>query len=351
MRSSVFGSYPDNTTNNRFHKPAHFRHHIPDDYTDFNQIQSGSGILDSIIQKGQLLNKVVKKADNFLTNTDAGTSLQNFVNTKANNNPNRRPKFKGERHIPVPTQYGYTLGNYIGPGTQLKKRIARGDKPVDPIFDKAALKHDIAYERAKTLKDVHIADDQFLKHIKKGAKKYPKLTQAITATFKAKKIGEKLSNKSFFADVQTGNGVNLAGSHLGNATANPVLANFMSQHGGKRKPALPGQKLKAKMIRKHRKSKNQHGKGLGKTLKKIGKLAGHACDVRQTLKGKGKRKRKPKRRIKKRAKTHKVRRRKHKGKGLPALVPLAVKSLPFISKAVASGAIGAATSRLFNKLF
>lgn len=48
-----------------------------------------------------------------------------------------------ELHIPG----GY---NYCGPGTKLQKRLARGDKPINPL-DEACKEHDIAYSRNKDL--------------------------------------------------------------------------------------------------------------------------------------------------------------------------------------------------------
>ena len=53
-----------------------------------------------------------------------------------------------EMHIP-----GY---NFAGPGTKLKSRLLKGDKPINKL-DAAAQKHDMAYI-FKDKKDIHIAD-------------------------------------------------------------------------------------------------------------------------------------------------------------------------------------------------
>ena len=54
-----------------------------------------------------------------------------------------------ELHLP-----GY---QYCGPGTKLQKRLARGDKGINPL-DAACKEHDIAYSQSKDIKDRHQAD-------------------------------------------------------------------------------------------------------------------------------------------------------------------------------------------------
>lgn len=56
-----------------------------------------------------------------------------------------------ELHLP-----GYS---YCGPGTKLRKRLARGDKGIN-LLDEACKEHDIAYSKSKDLKDRHEADQK-----------------------------------------------------------------------------------------------------------------------------------------------------------------------------------------------
>jgi hypothetical protein len=58
-------------------------------------------------------------------------------------------KLPFELHVP-----GY---QYCGPGTNLKKRLARGDKGINPL-DSACREHDIAYERSNSIADRNEAD-------------------------------------------------------------------------------------------------------------------------------------------------------------------------------------------------
>lgn len=65
-----------------------------------------------------------------------------FVNSLINKTP-------FELHLP-----GY---RYCGPGTQLAKRLARGDRGINPL-DEACLEHDKAYSLNSKLEDRHKAD-------------------------------------------------------------------------------------------------------------------------------------------------------------------------------------------------
>mgnify|MGYP006961462374 CR=1 FL=1 len=55
-----------------------------------------------------------------------------------------------ELHIP-----GY---QFCGPGTHLEKRLAKGDRGINPL-DAACREHDIAYSRSNELADRHAADE------------------------------------------------------------------------------------------------------------------------------------------------------------------------------------------------
>ena len=54
---------------------------------------------------------------------------------------------------------------YMGPGTHLKKRLARGDPGINRL-DKIAKQHDMDYAKAKSLKDKHAADRTMIAKIK-----------------------------------------------------------------------------------------------------------------------------------------------------------------------------------------
>ena len=97
----------------------------------------------------------------------------------------------GELHMRTPTMKKY---NYCGPGTKLEERLASNDPKVrDPInnLDSICQRHDIAYSKAKNLKDKHKADDVMLDEISKiPYKKRPWGTTTVQAmiTYRKKKI-------------------------------------------------------------------------------------------------------------------------------------------------------------------
>ena len=55
---------------------------------------------------------------------------------------------------------------YMGPGTHLKKRLARGDPGINRL-DRIAKAHDIDYDKAKNLKDKWEADRKMIAKIGK----------------------------------------------------------------------------------------------------------------------------------------------------------------------------------------
>ena len=78
---------------------------------------------------------------------------------------------KGEKHAPLLMPDGsLEIGNYIGPGTQAPKRAARGDRGMTPVDD-LAMRHDALYSLAKTKKDIRLADEDFLRILKRGVVK------------------------------------------------------------------------------------------------------------------------------------------------------------------------------------
>ena len=56
---------------------------------------------------------------------------------------------------------------YMGSGTKLKKRLARGDPGINRL-DKIAKQHDIDYSKARNLQDKWKADTKMIKAIKRG---------------------------------------------------------------------------------------------------------------------------------------------------------------------------------------
>ena len=83
-----------------------------------------------------------------------------------------------EYHVP-----GY---QYLGPGTKLKKRLARGDPGINRL-DRIAKQHDIDYSRAKNLQDKWVADEKMIKAITKLPGKKTMTERVIRKIMQAKR--------------------------------------------------------------------------------------------------------------------------------------------------------------------
>ena len=75
---------------------------------------------------------------------------------------------------------------YMGPGTHLKKRLARGDPGINRL-DKIAKIHDIDYSRAKNLRDKWKADEKMIKAITNLQGKHTMTEKIVKKIIQAKK--------------------------------------------------------------------------------------------------------------------------------------------------------------------
>ena len=66
----------------------------------------------------------------------------------------------GELHLRT-LQSLKKLYNYCGPGTDLKKRLERGDKGLNRL-DEVCKQHGIDYDNSDTLADKHVADQKMI---------------------------------------------------------------------------------------------------------------------------------------------------------------------------------------------
>lgn len=83
-----------------------------------------------------------------------------------------------EFHLP-----GY---EFAGPGTHLKKRLARGDKGINRL-DRIARQHDIDYSHSKNLQDKWKADEKMIKAISKLPGKKTMTERIIKRIMQAKR--------------------------------------------------------------------------------------------------------------------------------------------------------------------
>lgn len=119
-----------------------------------------------------------------------------------------RPKYPGERHAPqlvrrLPPKF--VRGNFIGPGTQIIKRLKRGDQPVTGT-DRIAKVHDIDYSLAKNVDDIRRADNRMIgraKQLQKQRKDFRVNTALGRRGIQGKVVLEKLGmSRSKFASFK-----------------------------------------------------------------------------------------------------------------------------------------------------
>ena len=79
---------------------------------------------------------------------------------------------------------------FMGPGTKLKKRLARGDPGINRL-DRISKQHDIDYSTARSLRDKHRADRTMIRSIQRLPGKKTLTERAIKNIMQAK-VGLKL---------------------------------------------------------------------------------------------------------------------------------------------------------------
>lgn len=111
--------------------------------------------------------------------------------------------FPGENHGIIEMPDGsYERAAFMGPGTQVIKRLQRGDKGKSPV-DRIARRHDIDYSLATTPEEVRAADQRMMNSIRslnQGQERGFNIAQAKLIA--PKMLAEKITGKTFFNDLK-----------------------------------------------------------------------------------------------------------------------------------------------------
>ena len=117
--------------------------------------QSGTGILSKI---GSYLNPAALYA---------GERATNYRNAMTDSDENARDGFPGEKHAILKLPNGNNgVANFMGPGTEVVKRIKRKDPPRTPA-DAVAMAHDLRYTLARDVNDIREADVKMVDKLNK----------------------------------------------------------------------------------------------------------------------------------------------------------------------------------------
>lgn len=173
--------------------------------------QTGSGIFEI----GDTINKIYEglKIASRIYSSGPVIAAKNYYGKNINPNPNFRPGFAGEKHMILQG----TTASFLGPGTNIERRLARGDPPLDGSngLDAQAKIHDIDYMRAKSLGDVRRADRKFIRNIEQstGSRAMKTLAKgAIKGKMLAEDVGILDKNKYSQIDIASNKDTKLYGS-------------------------------------------------------------------------------------------------------------------------------------------
>jgi hypothetical protein len=125
----------------------------------------GSGILSSMRKylNVDAVKRIGEKASD-LAFGEVGTAISNLI---PDSDSKARPLFVGEKHALLKLPNGKMgRANFMGPGTQVVKRLKRGDVGRTPS-DNVAQMHDLNYKLATSVDDIRKADERMVNSLKK----------------------------------------------------------------------------------------------------------------------------------------------------------------------------------------
>ena len=198
--------------------------------------------------------------------SELGTTVKNLL---PSSDENARPAFVGEKHAILQLPNGkYGMANYMGPGTQVIKRLKRGD-PARTQSDKVAMRHDIDYAMAAGMKSkeaqtkaVREADQRMVASLDRISKNKGDAQKNI---FQGRRL---IQGKMAAEDIGLLAKDKFAGDLKPISDQDKIL--LMSKRAGLAQEGygmLPGEALKMKLIRNMRRKKGKGvslpGSGLG----------------------------------------------------------------------------------------
>lgn len=220
----------------------------------------GEGFTDivrDIFQKGSKVLQAANLVDKAYT-SELGTAIRNQI---PSSDDKARPGFAGERHMLLKLPNGKTgVANWMGPGTEVIKRLKRGDPGRTPS-DTVAKMHDVQYglaqgapTKAKQAEMVRAADNRMVRTLKgiaagKHGGDSQRNIQAGMRLIQAKVLGEDLG----LLDKQQFSGP-LAKLPEGEKQLLMAGQAALQQAGY---GILPGQELKSKLLKKAARAKTR----------------------------------------------------------------------------------------------
>lgn len=213
-------------------------------------VQCGSGLIDSI-RAGVKIGKTITKGASKLSDLATGELATSLRNALPSSDSNARAGFPGEKHAVLRLPNGkFGVANYMGPGTQLVKRLRRGDPP-RTLSDKVSKAHDIRYSLAKNQKDVSKADMLMIRKLKQIQK--DRLDSKFNTQMGMRPIQAKMALERSGL-VKPGKIASFGGLHKGDTSLVVSKLEELEQDGY---GMLPAQMLRKKLMKKHARPKSK----------------------------------------------------------------------------------------------
>jgi hypothetical protein len=177
-----------------FHKPKvmqvqRFRH-LGDGWGRSAVVRPWGGRSADVMSGGGLLQRALQAVQapiNALTGSTA-TAIRNAL--PFGGDATFAPGFAGEKHAIIKLSNGNNgTANFLGPGTQVIKRLKRKDRGRTPV-DSIARAHDLRYTLAQNVQDIRAADRRMLKKLK-TVKDAPRNVMIGKRVIQAKILAEK----------------------------------------------------------------------------------------------------------------------------------------------------------------
>ena len=248
---------------------------------------SGEGILDLAKEGYQKAKQIGSKVASFYSSQTA----KDLINLLPDSDDTAAKGFAGEKHAILELANGkYGVGNFIGPGTQVIKRLRRGDKGRTKV-DTVSMRHDIDFAIAQGAK----SKKEQLKLGRAADKRMINSLNRLEASGgDAKKnilMGKAIKGKVLLEDAGLMDKDKFLGEMTNINDKDMILLKSKRAELSQEGYGMPGEKLKHQLLMKMGKGTNLAGKKRGKGTNLAGfhggspNLAGHRGGAITSLNG------------------------------------------------------------------
>jgi hypothetical protein len=229
--------------------------------------QVGSGVLDVARKVAEKSKQAASKLTRAYTSELATTARNMLPGADAN----ARDGFAGELHAVLQLPNGKSgVANFLGPGTQVIKRLRRGDPP-RTFVDNIAKMHDVEYALSQGARSVdeqvallRKADTRMLKNLERAQREHLDTDRNILLAKRPLQLKVLAEESGVLKKNQFGGPLRelTKSDEILLRSEEKALAQQGFGHGCCNECAMPGDRLKKKMIKNWKQKQKQKGRGL-----------------------------------------------------------------------------------------